>query len=229
LEDDFSDGRPALERVGVQLVDDVAPYERMKLRILNGSHQALAYLGLLAGHEYVHEAVGDPAIRQLVEAYITKEATPTIGDVPGIDLDAYRGDVFRRFANHSIADTLVRIATDGAERLKKFVLPVLADLESTQHPAPLAAFILAAFAAVWASPQIRSSIADPAEDRLLRAVRRIHHNPAAFLDDRQLFGRLDRWDVFRQDFSRALVEIDAFGLRAAMTRAIDRPTAGAAS
>jgi mannitol 2-dehydrogenase len=221
LEDRFTAGRPALERVGVQLVDDVVPYERMKLRILNGSHQALAYLGLLAGHEYVHEAVADPAIRRLVESYVTREAVPTVGDVPGIDLDAYRDSVFHRFANPAIADTLVRIATDGAERLRKFLVPVLVDREERGEAAPLTALVFAAFAAVCATPRLRDAIPDPARDRLREAVGRLRRDdPAAFLDDEDLFGPPARWASFRRDFARAHAEIEELGVRAAAEGAV---------
>jgi mannitol 2-dehydrogenase len=220
LEDRFTAGRPALERVGVQLVDDVVPYERMKLRILNGSHQALAYLGLLAGHEFVHEAIADPVIRRLVECYVTREAAPTVGDVPGIDLDTYRASVFHRFGNPAIADTLVRIATDGAERLRKFVVPVLVDRAERDEAAPLAALLIASFAAVCAAPRLRDAIPDPARDRLLEAVDRLRRDPATFLDDEGLFGPLAEWASFRRDVARAYADIESFGVLSAADRAI---------
>ena len=78
LEDTFSHGRPPLEEVGVQIVPDVHPYETMKLRLLNGSHQAMAYLGYLAGYRYVHEAMADPDLRRLVVRMMDEEITPLL-------------------------------------------------------------------------------------------------------------------------------------------------------
>ena len=86
LEDDFSDGRPPLEEVGVLMVDDVTPYELMKLRLLNASHQGLCYFAYLAGYRLVHEAAGDPLFADFLLAYMDSEATPTLKPVPGIDL-----------------------------------------------------------------------------------------------------------------------------------------------
>ena len=89
LEDHFGAGRPAFERVGVQVVDEVEPYELMKLRLLNASHQSLAYPAYLVGYRYVHEAAQDPVFVRFLLDYMRIEAVPTLRPVPGIDLDAY--------------------------------------------------------------------------------------------------------------------------------------------
>lgn len=219
IEDSFPAGRPPLEAVGVQVVRDVIPFERMKLRLLNGSHQALAYAGLLAGHTYVHEAIGDPAIRRLVTHYATREALPTIGHVPDTDLDEYVHDVIHRFGNASISDTLVRIATDGAERLSKFVAPVLHDRLDRHQRSPLTAFVLATFALVCATPRLRSQIPDQARERLDSAT--------LAADPVRLFERaFPDWAVddaaFFRDFVRAVNEISATGVASAAGRAADR-------
>ncbi len=90
LEDDFSLGRPAVEEVGVQVVEDVTPYELMKLRLLNASHQALCYFGYLAGYRLVHEVAQDQLFADFLLAYMEREGSPTLAPVPGIDLAAYR-------------------------------------------------------------------------------------------------------------------------------------------
>ena len=125
LEDRFVAGRPRLEDVGVQFVDDVQPYELMKLRLLNASHQVLSYLGYLAGYRYVHEVCQDPAFRQMLMRYMAREATPTLPPVPGIDLEDYRRTLLNRFANPHVGDSLARNGTDGSDRISKFVLPVI--------------------------------------------------------------------------------------------------------
>ncbi len=112
LEDDFPLGRPELERVGVQLVPDVRPYELMKLRLLNGGHQAVAYAGLLLGHVLVHDAVADPDVRALLQAYLD-DAAPSLAPVPGVDLADYRAQLVVRFGNAAVRDTLARLADVG--------------------------------------------------------------------------------------------------------------------
>jgi mannitol 2-dehydrogenase len=127
LEDDFAQGRPPYEDAGVQLVDDVRPFELMKLRLLNGSHQTLSHLGSLLGYTYVHEAAQDPDVARFVRAYMA-DAARTLPHVPNTDVAAYRDQLIERFANPEILDPLARVAAFGTDRMPKFVLPVAADL-----------------------------------------------------------------------------------------------------
>src|SRR3546814_14831964 len=92
IEDDFAGPRPRWEAVGAELVADVAPYETAKLRMLNGAHSALAYIGLGRGHAFVHQAIADPEIRPVIERLMLGEAAPTIDVAPGQDLAAYAKD-----------------------------------------------------------------------------------------------------------------------------------------
>lgn len=117
VEDRFAGPRPAWERVGAELVADVAPYETAKLRMLNGAHSALAYLGLEQGHTYVHEAVADPAIRPVIERLMRDEALPTIAAAPGHDLPAYADALLERFANPALQHRLIQIAMDGSQKI----------------------------------------------------------------------------------------------------------------
>lgn len=127
IEDRFVAGRPALERVGVQLVDSVEPYEDAKLRVLNGSHSGLAWAGTLAGVTTIDAAITRPAIRQLVEAYVTDDVIPalTTGRVSPVDLPRYRDAVFARFGNAAIRDTVQRVAADGFAKLPVFLAPTV--------------------------------------------------------------------------------------------------------
>jgi len=113
IEEDFADGRPDWDAVGAQFVSDVAPYEKMKLRLLNASHLALAELGGLLGHDHVDEAMRDPLVARYIDALMHEETVPTLDPVPGVDLEAYMGSVRARFANPTIYDTLARIQRDG--------------------------------------------------------------------------------------------------------------------
>jgi fructuronate reductase len=126
IEDRFAGPRPRWERVGAQLVADVAPYETAKLRLLNGAHSALAYLGLARGHAFVHEAVGDPAVRPLVERLMRLEAAPTVKTAPGQDLGAYADALLARFANPALRHRLIQIAADGSQKLPQRWLDTLA-------------------------------------------------------------------------------------------------------
>ena len=125
LEDRFCAGRPPYEDVGVQVVDDVEPYELMKLRLLNASHQAIAYLGHLAGFELVHDAAQDPDLRRFVRAYMDREATPTLPQVPGIDLDDYKSTLIERFSNPGVRDTIPRLCAESSDRIPKWLVPVI--------------------------------------------------------------------------------------------------------
>ncbi len=113
LEDRFVAGRPAWEKVGVQFTEDVTPYEEMKIRLLNGSHLALTYLGWLRGYRYVHETLEDPLFIAYLRQYMDRDVTPQLAPVPGIDLDDYKDTLIRRFSNRAIADQLERVCSDA--------------------------------------------------------------------------------------------------------------------
>jgi fructuronate reductase len=117
IEDDFAGPRPAWEKVGATIVSDVAPYEMAKLRMLNGAHSALAYIGLRAGHTFVHEAVADPAIRPIIQQLMRVEAAASIETAPGQDLDAYATDLLARFDNKALNHRLGQIAMDGSQKI----------------------------------------------------------------------------------------------------------------
>jgi mannitol-1-phosphate/altronate dehydrogenase len=113
IEDRFPLGRPAWEEVGAQFVADVAPYEFMKLRLLNASHLAVSGMGRLAGYVTIDEAMADPLITRFMAALMDRETGPTLPDVPGIDLAAYKATLVQRFANPAIKDTVERVNTDA--------------------------------------------------------------------------------------------------------------------
>jgi fructuronate reductase len=121
IEDKFCNGRPELERVGVQMVSDVAPFELMKLRMLNGSHSTLAYLGYLAGHEYVNDTVADPAFHKLIHDLMTQEVMPILPESLG-DLSSYRDKLLQRFANPALKHRTWQIAMDGSQKLPQRLL-----------------------------------------------------------------------------------------------------------
>jgi fructuronate reductase len=126
IEDIFAGRRPAWEKHGAELVADVRPYETAKLRMLNGAHSALAYLGLARGYQYVHEAIADPELSALVVALMQHEAAPTLGVVPGLDLENYAYALLKRFANSALPHRLIQIAMDGSQKIPQRWLEPLA-------------------------------------------------------------------------------------------------------
>ncbi|MGF2949191.1 mannitol dehydrogenase family protein [Microbacterium alcoholitolerans] len=127
IEDDFPTGRPDWTAAGATVVADAHPYEAIKIRLLNGGHQAIAYVGQLAGHVYVHDALNDPRLAAFVREYLERDAAPTLAVPEGFDLPGYIDELFRRFTNPAVADTLARLSTDASSRVPKFIVPTLAD------------------------------------------------------------------------------------------------------
>lgn len=207
LEDDFVSGRPPLEEAGVQLTHDVAPYERMKLRLLNASHQAIAYSGHLSGYLYAHEAASDPTFIEFLLGYMHEEALPTLGDVPGIDLPAYIGSLITRFANPAIRDTIARLCAFSSDRIPKWVVPVIQANLASGGPVERAAVIVASWAryAEGVDEQGRPiDVQDAIREEVMARARRQGTDPLAFIRDERLFGDLSSDQRFTQSYQRAL-------------------------
>ncbi|MER0236928.1 mannitol dehydrogenase family protein [Fulvimarina sp. MAC8] len=144
IEDHFPQGRPDWEAGGALFVDDVAPYEAMKLRMLNGAHSMLAYAGFLAGHTFVRDVMADADLASLVRRHLSA-AAGTLDPLPGIDLDQYADDLAARFANPAIGHRTYQIAMDGSEKLpQRIVAPALDALDRGQSIRPFA-FAIAAW------------------------------------------------------------------------------------
>jgi mannitol 2-dehydrogenase len=221
LEDDFPIGRPFFEAAGVQLVDDVGPYELMKLRLLNASHQALAYLGYLAGYRYVHEAAHDPLFVQFLHGYMSQEAVPTLDPVPGIDLAAYQVAVQERFANPHVADTLARICTDSSDRIPKFLLPVVHAQIARHGQVRHSALVVAAWARYAEGVDEHGDPIEVVDQRRDAVLARAAHNrddPLAFLDDPTLFGGLRDEPSFTSVYVEALHSLHTAGACATLER-----------
>jgi mannitol 2-dehydrogenase len=228
LEDDFPLGRPPYEQVGVQLVSDVTPYEHLKLRLLNATHQAMAYFGYLMGYRYAHEASTDPAIAHLLNSWMRDEAAPTLEPVPGVDVEEYESNLMERFANPYVRDTLLRLATDGADRIAKFVLPVVQDRLASGESIELGAAIVASWAA-FARGIDESGETIPFIERQAEAVaravaRQSDDDPVGFLRDKLIFGDLADDPVFAEAFTRIYRDILSRGSRAALETLVDAPS-----
>ena len=126
IEDNFAAGRPCWERVGAEFVADVSPYEDMKLRLLNGSHSAMAYLGSLAGYEFIWQVIADQAFRDFV-GRLMEEASTTLSMPAGVDVARYRRDLIERFANPALGHRCRQIAMDGSQKLPQRLLGTIRD------------------------------------------------------------------------------------------------------
>ncbi|PRX37752.1 fructuronate reductase [Meinhardsimonia xiamenensis] len=181
IEDEFSAGRPAWEAAGAIFTDDVAPYEAMKLRMLNGTHSMMAYWGFLAGHRYVRDVMRDRALSPLVRRHMAAAAA-TLTPLPGIGLDAYAEALARRFANPAIGHELYQIAMDGSEKLpQRIVAPALEALERRQPLRPFA-FAVAGWMRYCLGRRDDGTphgLRDPREAQISAAVRGIEGDPKA--------------------------------------------------
>lgn len=127
VEDSFAQGRPAWEQGGARFVTDARPFETLKLRMVNGAHSALAYLGAMAGWDTVDRAMAEPALRHYLDQLMQQEIAPTLPALPGLDLDAYRQRLLQRFANPALAHRTAQIAMDGSQKLPQRLLGTVRD------------------------------------------------------------------------------------------------------
>lgn len=207
LEDNFPAGRPALERVGVQFVPDVAPFEHMKIRILNGGHATTAYPAGLLDIHFVHEAMEHPLVRAFLEKVEREEIIPVVPLVPDTDLGEYYALIERRFSNPKIGDTIQRLCLDGSNRQPKFILPSAADrLAAGQGVTGLA--LVSALWARYCYGESDSGKAippnDPSWDRLTALAKVARTDPKAWLTMGDIFGPLAGDPVYVAAFSTAL-------------------------
>jgi fructuronate reductase len=143
IEDDFAAGRPAWERAGAQLVDDVAPFEAMKLRLLNASHSAFAYLGYLAGCEFIYQVAARPEFAAYMRRLTADEVSPTVKVPDGVDLSLYQAALLERFRNPALPHRTQQIAMDGSQKLPQRLLGTVRDNLAAGRPIELAALAVA--------------------------------------------------------------------------------------
>jgi fructuronate reductase len=147
IEDDFAGARPPWDLGGAQFVSEVEPFEVMKLRLLNASHSALAYLGLLAGRQHVHEALENPDFRAFIAVTMERELAPTVAGIPAADLEAYRHALLQRFSCPRPAHRLAQIAEDGSQKMPIRVLAPLREQLAANGPTRRSVLIVAGWLA----------------------------------------------------------------------------------
>ncbi len=224
LEDVFSNGRPALERVGVQLVTDVHPYETMKMRLLNGSHAAMGYLGYVAGYRTVDVVMTDQNFRTFIERQMCEEVAPLLPPVPGIDLDSYQRTLIERFSNPKIGDQLARICLEGSAKVPRFLVPALHDALDAGRPHRWLTLALAGWLRYLAGvddqgEKIVVQDARAAELQALASAKR--NDPRPLLGLRDLFGDLADHEAFVRELEATLRCLYARGVRDTLGRFLE--------
>lgn len=216
LEDHFPSGRPQFEDVDVQIVDDVVPYELMKLRLLNASHQALCYLGFLSGYRYAHEVSQDPLFAEFLLGYMQEEGSPTLPEVPGVDLNVYRRQLIERFANPEVRDTLARLCAESSDRIPKWLVPVIqANLEAGGS-FERSALVVASWARYAEGVDEEGQpieVVDRFRDKVMAAAKNYDEDELAFLRDRDFFGSLVDNEAFATAYAAFLKSLHDNGAR----------------
>jgi mannitol 2-dehydrogenase len=224
LEDSFTAGRPPYEDAGVQLVDDVVPYELMKLRLLNAGHQGLAYFGHLCGYRLVHEAAQDPLFQRFLLGYMDEEATPTLAPVPGVDLDEYKRTLIERFSNPEVRDTIARLGAESSDRIPKWVLPVIREQLKKGGEIKRATAIVASWARYAEGVDEQGQpiqVVDRLKDSLMQIAGRNREDPDTFIANRELFGDLVDDKRFVTAYRWALASLHERGARATLESLVE--------
>ena len=219
LEDAFKAGRPPYEQVGVQVVDQVEPYELMKLRLLNGSHQAMCYFAYLSGYRLVHQAAQDPLFQAFLLGYMNDEATPTLAPVPGVDLDEYKHTLIERFSNPQVRDTIARLCAESSDRIPKWLLPVVRQQLATGGEIRRSAGVVASWARYAEGVDEAGQpieVVDRLRDSLEQLARRQRDDPDAFIANRDVFGDLANDNRFVTAYRSALSSLHQRGARATL-------------
>jgi mannitol 2-dehydrogenase len=224
IEDTFCNGRPPLQEVGAQLVADVHPYELMKIRLLNASHQAMAYLGYLCGYRYVHEVMRDPLFQTYIERLMEVEVAPLLASVPGVDLGEYRQTLLERFANPKIQDQISRLCYDGSSRMPKFLLPSLAGALASNRPHELLTLAVAGwFRYLYGIDEQGEAITieDQIAGQLQERAREGKEDPRPLLSIGSLFGDLGKNQGFVTSLEEALHLLYTQGAQATLSHYLE--------
>ena len=215
VEENFIAGRPSWEKVGVEMVDSVTPYEEAKIRILNASHSCIAWAGTLRGYTYIHEGTLDPEIRQLAYDYVTTDVIPCLTPSP-LDLEAYRDVVLDRFSNAAIMDTNQRVAMDGFSKIPGYIAPTFRDCIARGASFDAVAVLPALFLTYlqrWHRGQIAYEYQDQAMDpAAAHAICESDDVVAAFCGDVNLWGSLANDSTLIATMRRAYEKVQKFNV-----------------
>ncbi|KAJ9483898.1 hypothetical protein VN97_g9497 [Penicillium thymicola] len=224
IEDQFSDERPAFEKVGVQVVKnvhDVEQFEKHKLRLLNGSHSAIGYPGQMAGFKYVHEVMNNPQLRKLVWEMMQEEVKPHLPEIPGVNIDDYCKTLMKRFSNSTIMDQLPRVCLNASGKIPQFIMPSIAEAimaskkENRDYPFRRLCFVAASWFLYIRGVDDHGrkfTVVDPMRDDLLAAAGD-DTGPHGLLRIKSLFGDdLRGYKRFTDEMEKAMKDIAEKGV-----------------
>jgi mannitol 2-dehydrogenase len=222
IEDTFCNARPPWEEVGAEIVTDVLPYELMKIRLLNASHMAMAYLGALAGHTFAHEVMQDPIFDTFIKAFM-EEVTPVVPLIPGTSIPNYKSTLVERFANPTINDRVARLCSEGSAKMPKWVLPSVVELAEKHSSTKLLSLVIAAWIKYLQSPTDERGnpieVVDARADELKRAAKPIGDDSRPFIAMKSLFGPAYFAEpAFANDVEAALKSLSTIGTRETIRR-----------
>jgi mannitol 2-dehydrogenase len=227
LEDKFPQGRPRFELVGAEFVKDVAPYELMKLRILNAGHAIIAYPSGILGIHYVHDAMANPPIAKFLGWLLHKELMPTVPAIPGVSFEAYYHKIVERFSNAEVGDTIPRLCLDGSNRQPKFILPAVHDRLRDGQPVDGLALEVALWCRFCAGIDEDGqpiNVPDNNATQLTDHAIRARKAPNVFLQQKAIFGALSEAKPFADAFANALDDLWARGVVKVLESAIGKTT-----
>ena len=224
IEDNFCNGRPAWERVGAELIGDVAPYETMKIRLLNGSHLAMAYLGALAGFTYVHEILADPTFHAFIRAFM-EEVTPVVPVIPGTSVTEYKQTLLERFSNPSINDQVTRICSEGSAKMPKWLLPSITELLATGGRTDLLTLVVGSWIHYFGQDTDERGqpleIIDARKAELAALARQSPSDPRPLLADTTIFGeRFSAAPHFAERVQATIASLSGGGVYATLRKAL---------
>ena len=211
IEDNFSNGRPEFEKVGVQFVPDVKPYEKMKLRLLNAGHSVLGLLGAIHGHPTINACMEDETFVTYLRAFMDTEATPILGDIAGINLADYKDILLERFANPNIKDSVGRICSESSAKLPKFLIATIQENLATGGSIKLATLVIAAWCYYSDKAMDRHGktieIVDAMSTELHEAAKQTQTDSLAFIKQESLFGDLAKNERFAKLYTEEVQKI----------------------
>lgn len=223
VEDDFCNGRPPLDEVGVLYVDDVQPYKLIKTRLLNATHSAVGYLGYLCGYRTMHEAMSDPVITEYV-IRLLDEVSPMLPHAPGMDVRLYRRQLLERFANPGISDQLTRLCGRGSTKMASYLLPSLRQALAEGRDCEMLTLALAGWFRYLRGIDENGrdiDVQDAQKDILQTLARQGGNDPSVLLRGSALFRVLNENQGFIAAMSEALTEIDRHGTRNVLAAAVE--------
>jgi mannitol 2-dehydrogenase len=219
IEDTFAAGRPRYEDAGALFTDRVHDWELYKLRMLNASHSAMAYLMALAGVTYVDEAMKLAALRSYLERFLSSEAIPTLDEIPGHPAPDYANTVLHRFENSGVRDQIARLCIDGTAKFPSFLIPTVEQELRLGGPVECAALALAGWARYLAVTPASERAPDPHGERAVALAVRSLDDPLAFLELEEVFTpALRESGRFRDSFAEASRSLAGSGPLAAIER-----------